>query len=178
MFTYKYIHTHLIKLCWVICYKSLWDQKVIISKTFYSCICTKTWLKYYSISVSDARIFLMLDLFFSLFCYILNIRTIKSGRKLSKRSHHFDYYHHCFWELPIFFLYFKIHTIFLFFFSETENKDDDTQWLMYWVVFASFSLMESVSDVFIGWLPFYWLGKCAFLLWCMSPLNGAAIVYK
>jgi len=61
---------------------------------------------------------------------------------------------------------------------ETENKDDDTQWLMYWVVFASFSLMESVSDVFIGWLPFYWLGKCAFLLWCMSPLNGAAIVYK
>ena len=67
---------------------------------------------------------------------------------------------------------------FLIFFSETENKDDDTQWLMYWVVFASFSLMESVSDVFIGWLPFYWLGKCAFLLWCMSPLNGAAIVYK
>ena len=65
--------------------------------------------------------------------------------------------------------------------ESNRNGGDDIdkiQWLMYWVVFASFSLMESVSDVFIGWLPFYWLGKCAFLLWCMSPLNGAAIVYK
>ena len=62
-------------------------------------------------------------------------------------------------------------------FLETTNKEDDSQWLMYWVVFGTFSLMESISDVFIGWLPFYWLGKCLFLVWCMSPLNGAAVVY-
>ena len=129
--------------------------------------------------------------FLSLFYYILYIRMIKSGRKLLKRSHHFVYYHHlinyslCNFRLQLllrtaYFSYIlqKSQNFFDFFFSETENKDDDTQWLMYWVVFASFSLMESVSDVFIGWLPFYWLGKCAFLLWCMSPLNGAAIVYK
>ena len=81
MFTYKYIHTHLIKLCWVICYKSLWDQKVITSKTFYSCICTKTWLKYYSISVSDARIFLMLDFFI----FIL-LHPIYSDDKIRKET--------------------------------------------------------------------------------------------
>ncbi len=38
--------------------------------------------------------------------------------------------------------------------------------------------MESFSDLIVGWMPFYWLGKCAFLLWCMSPLNGSAIVYR
>jgi len=63
---------------------------------------------------------------------------------------------------------------------ETSHKDDDTQWLTYWVVFASFSVIESVSDIFISWMPFYWLGKCAFLVWCMSPmeLNGSVLVYR
>ena len=68
----------------------------------------------------------------------------------------------------------------LFVSLETSHKDDDTQWLTYWVVFASFSVIESVSDIFISWMPFYWLGKCAFLVWCMSPmeLNGSVVVYR
>ena len=27
-------------------------------------------------------------------------------------------------------------------------------------------------------IPLYWLTKCAFLVWCMSPLNGAKLIYE
>ena len=30
----------------------------------------------------------------------------------------------------------------------------------------------------MGWIPFYWLAKCAILVWCMSPLNGARLIYQ
>ena len=42
---------------------------------------------------------------------------------------------------------------------ESHNKNDDTQWLVYWVVFASFSVLEFFSDLLVGWVPFYWLLK-------------------
>lgn len=60
---------------------------------------------------------------------------------------------------------------------ETSSKSDDTQWLMYWVVFSLFSVVEFFSDTVVGWVPFYWLIKCAFLLWCMSPLEGSSVIY-
>lgn len=61
---------------------------------------------------------------------------------------------------------------------ESHNKDDDTQWLMYWVVFAVFSVVEFFSDIIMGWVPFYWLAKCTFLVWCMSPLDGSSTIYN
>jgi len=61
---------------------------------------------------------------------------------------------------------------------ESRDKDDDTQWLMYWVVFATFSVLEFFADILMGWIPFYWLTKCLFLLWCMSPMNGSAMIYN
>jgi len=61
---------------------------------------------------------------------------------------------------------------------ESRDKDDDTQWLVYWVVFACFSVLEFFSDILMGWIPLYWLTKCAFLVWCMSPLNGAKLIYE
>jgi len=62
---------------------------------------------------------------------------------------------------------------------ESRNMDDDTQWLTYWVVFALFSVLEFFSDILVGWIPFYWLCKCVFLVWCMAPLanNGSAVIY-
>jgi len=60
---------------------------------------------------------------------------------------------------------------------ESSGKADDTQWLMYWVVFSLFSVLEFFSDTLVGWVPFYWLIKCAFLLWCMSPLEGSSVIY-
>ncbi|XP_018419947.1 PREDICTED: receptor expression-enhancing protein 6 isoform X1 [Nanorana parkeri] len=63
---------------------------------------------------------------------------------------------------------------------ESPDKKDDTIWLTYWVVYGVFSLVEFFSDIFLFWFPFYYLGKCAFLLWCMAPFswNGSQILYS
>ncbi|NXU81200.1 REEP5 protein, partial [Oreotrochilus melanogaster] len=63
---------------------------------------------------------------------------------------------------------------------ESPNKDDDTQWLTYWVVYGVFSIAEFFSDIFLFWFPFYYMLKCGFLLWCMaaSPSNGAEFIYR
>nr|ALS04697.1 receptor expression-enhancing protein 5-like protein [Pseudodiaptomus poplesia] len=56
---------------------------------------------------------------------------------------------------------------------------DDRKWLTYWVVFAVFSIAEFFADILVGWVPFYWLSKCVFLMWCMAPIsaNGSEIIY-
>jgi len=63
---------------------------------------------------------------------------------------------------------------------ESTVKSDDTQWLTYWVVFAAFSVVEYFADFIAGWVPFYWLSKCLFMVWCMAPMenNGAVIIYS
>jgi receptor expression-enhancing protein 5/6 len=50
---------------------------------------------------------------------------------------------------------------------ESKNKDDDVQWLMYWVVFAVFSIAEFFSDFLVGWVPFYWLAKVGWILFTL-----------
>lgn len=42
---------------------------------------------------------------------------------------------------------------------ESPNKDDDTQWLTYWVVYGVFSIAEFFSDLFLSWFPFYYMLK-------------------
>ncbi|ODM91316.1 Receptor expression-enhancing protein 5 [Orchesella cincta] len=63
---------------------------------------------------------------------------------------------------------------------ETQGGEDDTQWLMYWVVFAGFSIVEFFSDILLSWFPIYWLAKCVFLLWCFLPFagNGTNVIYN
>ncbi len=85
---------------------------------------------------------------------------------------------------------------------ESPSKSDDTQWLMYWVVFAFLSVGEFFSDILIWWVPSYWILKasgmeqkvvgckisyyivvslhvqCAILLWCMSSLQGSNVIYN
>nr|XP_056700144.1 receptor expression-enhancing protein 6 [Euleptes europaea] len=63
---------------------------------------------------------------------------------------------------------------------ESPNKDDDTTWLTYWVVYGLFSVAEFFSDTFLYWFPFYYAGKCLFLLWCMAPIswNGSHLLYR
>ncbi|KAG7277545.1 hypothetical protein CRUP_030707 [Coryphaenoides rupestris] len=63
---------------------------------------------------------------------------------------------------------------------ESENKEDDTKWLTYWVVYGVFSLGEFFSDIFLYWFPFYYAFKCLFLMWCMAPVawNGSQVIYN
>lgn len=62
---------------------------------------------------------------------------------------------------------------------ESHNKEDDTKWLTYWVVFAFLSIVEHFSSFILSWVPFYWLLKCLLLVWLFSPVenNGSLFVY-
>ncbi|KAF2982530.1 hypothetical protein EK904_010926 [Melospiza melodia maxima] len=62
---------------------------------------------------------------------------------------------------------------------ESSSKEDDTMWLTYWVVYGVFSIAEFFSDLFLYWFPFYYAGKCLFLVWCMAPVpwNGSQLIY-
>ena len=42
---------------------------------------------------------------------------------------------------------------------DSEETDDDTQWLTYWVVYAAFGIVEFFTDILLSWFPFYFLGK-------------------
>ena len=63
---------------------------------------------------------------------------------------------------------------------ESSRKEDDTQWLTYWVVYAVFGIVEFFSDILLSWFPFYWLFKCLFLMYCAVPAswNGSLVIYK
>ncbi|XP_050325965.1 receptor expression-enhancing protein 5 isoform X2 [Bactrocera neohumeralis] len=69
--------------------------------------------------------------------------------------------------------YISIHAI------ESSTKLDDTRWLIYWVTYAILSLIEYFSGFLTSVIPFYWLLKCAFLIWCMLPIerNGSFVIY-
>ena len=61
---------------------------------------------------------------------------------------------------------------------ETKVKGDDTQWLVYWVIFAFFSILEVFADFLLYWIPFYYAFKLAFLLWAFLPqTRGAKFLY-
>jgi len=62
---------------------------------------------------------------------------------------------------------------------ESSSKEDDTKWLMYWVVFATFSLVEFFSDCILSWFPPYYLAKLVFLIWLSLPIsrNGTDFMY-
>ena len=62
---------------------------------------------------------------------------------------------------------------------ESTETVDDQQWLTYWVVFALFSILESVAGFLVEWIPFYFAIKILFFAWLFHPkFMGAAVVYK
>lgn len=62
---------------------------------------------------------------------------------------------------------------------ESESTEDDTQWLTYWLVFSLFKLIEGVADSVLQYIPFYFIAKIVFLVWCFYPgIEGAKVVYE
>ncbi|KAK6465598.1 TB2/DP1, HVA22 family-domain-containing protein [Scheffersomyces coipomensis] len=60
----------------------------------------------------------------------------------------------------------------------TVSKNDDTQLLTYWVVFAFLNVIEFWSKAILYWIPFYFLFKTIFLLYIGIPaFGGATTVY-
>jgi receptor expression-enhancing protein 5/6 len=61
---------------------------------------------------------------------------------------------------------------------EHQNRGEVTQWLIYWVVYSFFAIIEVFIDVLLYWIPFYYAFKVAFLLWAMLPqTRGAKFLY-
>lgn len=61
----------------------------------------------------------------------------------------------------------------------TKNVKEYVKWMMYWIVFALFTTLETFSDVLLSWLPFYYEVKIVFVLWMLSPLTkGSSFIFK
>lgn len=61
---------------------------------------------------------------------------------------------------------------------ESEEADDDKQWLTYWVIFGMFSIIDLFSGFVLRFIPFYFFLKLAFLIFCMMPnTRGATLIY-
>mmetsp|Transcript_42753 Transcript_42753/g.90889 ORF Transcript_42753/g.90889 Transcript_42753/m.90889 type:complete len:193 (+) Transcript_42753:106-684(+) len=61
---------------------------------------------------------------------------------------------------------------------EHRARGEVTQWLIYWVVYSFFSIIEVFVDLLLYWIPFYYAFKVAFLLWAMLPqTRGAKFLY-
>lgn len=62
---------------------------------------------------------------------------------------------------------------------ETKTtREDDEQWLTYWVVYATLNLLERVMWPVLMWVPLYGLIKCSLLAWLVLPkFMGARLIY-
>ena len=62
---------------------------------------------------------------------------------------------------------------------ETEDKEDDKQWLTYWVCFSMFSIIDQFAGIILSFIPFYFFIKLAFLVFLFHPKTlGATWVYN
>ncbi|KAK5980741.1 Receptor expression-enhancing protein [Trichostrongylus colubriformis] len=62
----------------------------------------------------------------------------------------------------------------------TKDVREYVKWMMYWIVFAMYTLVEALADIFISfWFPFYYQLKIIFVIWLLSPwTKGASILYR
>ncbi|EGY16194.1 hypothetical protein VD0002_g2530 [Verticillium dahliae] len=62
---------------------------------------------------------------------------------------------------------------------KTSDPAQLTPWLMYWVVLACVLLVESWTEWFLGWIPFYAYLRLFFLLYLVLPqTQGARLLYE
>lgn len=61
---------------------------------------------------------------------------------------------------------------------ESGNKSEYTDWLIYWVVYGFMGVLDTFSDYFLYWIPFFAPAKLAFLVWCWAPnYKGSNTIY-
>ncbi|KAL2634503.1 hypothetical protein R1flu_005982 [Riccia fluitans] len=59
---------------------------------------------------------------------------------------------------------------------ESPGKEDDAQWLTYWVIFYSF--VELGCETLLSWIPFWYTVKFVAVAWLvLPPFRGAAYIY-
>ncbi|XP_015921432.1 receptor expression-enhancing protein 1 [Parasteatoda tepidariorum] len=63
---------------------------------------------------------------------------------------------------------------------KTKNVKEYVKWMMYWIIFALFTCVETFADILVSfWLPFYYEMKILFVLWLLSPATrGSSVLYR
>jgi receptor expression-enhancing protein 5/6 len=62
---------------------------------------------------------------------------------------------------------------------ESPYKEDDQQWLTYWVLYSLVSLLEMAAGRVIAWIPFYSTIKLLLASWLVLPqFRGGIILYE
>ncbi|XP_028331748.1 receptor expression-enhancing protein 3 isoform X1 [Gouania willdenowi] len=62
---------------------------------------------------------------------------------------------------------------------KTKNVKEYVRWMMYWIVFALYTFVETITDLTLAWFPLYYEMKVAFVIWLLSPYTrGASLIYK
>uniref|UniRef100_A0A3Q1GI12 Receptor expression-enhancing protein n=1 Tax=Acanthochromis polyacanthus TaxID=80966 RepID=A0A3Q1GI12_9TELE len=62
---------------------------------------------------------------------------------------------------------------------KTKNVKEYVRWMMYWIVFALYTVVETVTDLTLAWFPLYYELKVAFVIWLLSPYTrGASLIYR
>ncbi|XP_036192755.1 receptor expression-enhancing protein 3 isoform X1 [Myotis myotis] len=62
---------------------------------------------------------------------------------------------------------------------KSKNVKEYVRWMMYWIVFALYTVIETVADQTVAWFPLYYELKIAFVIWLLSPYTkGASLIYR
>jgi len=62
---------------------------------------------------------------------------------------------------------------------KSRNPREYVKWMMYWIVFAFFTCVETITDIFLSWFPFYYEGKILIVIWLLSPMTrGSSFLYR
>ena len=62
---------------------------------------------------------------------------------------------------------------------KSEGKDDDKQWLTYWVCFGAFNIVDQFAGIILRFIPFYYFLKLGFMVYLFHPSTlGATTVYN
>ncbi|XP_076834970.1 receptor expression-enhancing protein 3a isoform X3 [Brachyhypopomus gauderio] len=66
-------------------------------------------------------------------------------------------------------------------YKAVRSKDvkEYVRWMMYWIVFALYTVVETITDLSMAWFPLYHELKVAFVIWLLSPYTrGASLIYR
>lgn len=62
---------------------------------------------------------------------------------------------------------------------KTKNLKEYVRLMMYWIVYALYTVVETITDLTLAWFPLYYELKVAFVIWLLSPYTrGASLIYK
>ncbi|XP_060789358.1 receptor expression-enhancing protein 3a [Neoarius graeffei] len=61
----------------------------------------------------------------------------------------------------------------------TKCVKEYVRWMMYWIVFALYTVAETIADLSIAWFPLYYELKMCVVIWLVSPYTrGASLIFR